>query len=327
MKRTRLTTNLKLKAMALGLAVLSWYIVSSITNFDKVITNVNLVLLLPDGWAVQEKNTDDFQVTFRGTKEDLLLLDERSVQLFVDLRGEEFAPNKQIRLGNRNVTHNSKARVYDLYPEQLNLRLGREGQRRLPVRPATTGEPAAGIRLETITYEPTHVTLYGAEDRLDSVSSLQAAPVVLTDRVRSFEQRVDVQLPSLDWIGRVDPSRVMVRVNLAGLTEDRIFENIPVRLSFQTSQQQGRDLIPIPEFAQVTLKGRQELLADLDPGRIQVFVPVMPGEEEAELIVHVPAGLDLLDVSPLRVRLVPRALPAAPAQPGAAKPEAEGAPL
>jgi len=306
MKRNRLNSNLKLKAMALGLAVLSWYIVSSITNFDKVITNVNLVLMLPDGWAVQEKSTDDFQVTFRGTKEDLLLLDERSVQLFVDLRSEEFAANKRIRLSNRNVTHNSKARIYDLHPAELELRLGREGQRRLPIRPSTVGDPAPGIRLETLTFEPTHVTLFGAEHRLDTVSSLLSAPVTLTDRVRSFEQRIEVQLPSPDWVGRVDPSRVLVRVNLAGLTEDRLFENLPIRLSFNTSHELGRNLLPVPEFVQVTLKGSPEFLADLKPERIQVFAPVTADSNEAELLVHVPAGLDVLDISPPRIRLIPR---------------------
>lgn len=320
MNAKRLTSNLKLKLMALGLAVLSWYIVSTITNFDKVITNVNMVLLLPEGWAVLEKSTDDFQVTFRGTKEDLLMLDERSVQLFLDLRNEEFTPTKRIRLTNRMVTHNSKARIYDLHPANLDLRLGREGQRRLPIRPATTGEPADGMRLETISFEPTHVTLYGAEDRLDTVTSLQSAPLLLTDRSRSFEQRVDVQLPSPDWIGRVEPARVLVRVNLSGLTEDRIFENIPVRLSFLSDQQQGRNRIPEPENVRVTLKGRPELLAELDASVIQAFAPYIEGQTEAQVIVHVPAGLDVLDISPSEVRL--RTPPEPPPEP---PPEETGA--
>lgn len=320
------THNYKLKAIALGLAWLTWYIVTTITNFDKVISNVNLVLMLPEGWAVLDKSTDEFQVTFRGTKEDLLMLDERSVQLFVDLRNEEFSPTKRIRLTNRIVTHNSKARVYELHPAYVELRLGREGSRRLPVRPTTSGEPAEGMRLESVVYEPTHVTLFGAEDRLDAITSLQTQPVNLADRVRSFEQRVDVLIPSQDWIGRVEPSRVTVRVNLAGLTEDRVLEGVPVRISLPGDYEGALPLEAVPQQVSLTLKGRPELLDELTPDTIYAFAPVESGRNEARVIVHLPAGVELLDVRPRNVALrtpppTPPAAPSPPADAEAPQPE------
>lgn len=82
--------NLKLKGLALLFALLSWYIVNQITSYDKAVPNMTLALQLPERWAVLEQSASEFQVVFRGTKEDLLLLDHRNVTLEADLRNLDF---------------------------------------------------------------------------------------------------------------------------------------------------------------------------------------------------------------------------------------------
>lgn len=316
------SSNLKLKGMALALALLSWYIVNKITNYDKTISNLSLEVNLPDGWAVLGKSTDDFQVIFRGTKEDLLLLDDRTVELSVDLSDESLDPNQYetflpVRLTPRNVNHNSKARVAEINPPDLEVRVVLEGQKQLPLRVNLTGEAVLGLQVETIATEPQRVTLFGARERLEPITALQTSPLNLSDRVGSFEQRVDVLPPTPDWVGRVEPARVTVRVTLVGLTEDRRFSNIPIRLYRDPASGPGPDLLPNPALVEVLLQGSPELLDSISTSDIRAFAEATNANGRSPVVVNVPPGLDVLDISPseVRMRLRPEPAPTPPPEP------------
>jgi YbbR domain-containing protein len=221
--------NVRLKAIALLLAIVSWGIVTRITNNETRINDVPVIITTPEGWAIRNQDVRTVDLTFRGTREDLLRLDERTIQVEVDLRDEEFTASRSIPLIPRMVAYTaSNARVTQIEPGVVNLSLGQEGSKDLPVLLTQSGQPPMGLTVESIQLEPSVVTLFGEQEALERISSLQTAPLSLTDRIRSFEQRVEVKLPSETWVGRVSPSRVLVKVTLAGVTEERRFTNVPL---------------------------------------------------------------------------------------------------
>ncbi len=312
-----LKSNVKLKGVALVLALLSWTIVDLLTNYPKTLIAQDLRVQLPEGWAVIGRDPSEFQVFFQGTREDLNFINENTLELMVDLSAENFDPSmvdnvRTVNLTSRNVIHNSRARVASIQPSSVRVRVGLEGQKQLPLRVNQTGELLEGLHVETITVEPPRVTLYGARDRLESVTALQTSPLNLTEKVGDFEQRVDVLLPSPDWVGRVEPARVLVRVTLVGLTEDRVFSEIPVRVTFDPAQGPRETLVPDPPVVTASLKGGAELLDRLEPDALRAFVAAGAAGQEARVYLHHPPGLELLDVQPPFVILRPYVEPPLP---------------
>jgi len=308
--------NYKLKAMALLFAVLTWGVVKQITNNDKVINNVPVEINLPEGWAIRDKDSNHVQVTFRGTREDLLLLDERTVQVQLDLREAEFEPEKNISILPRQVAYTgSNARITDIQPSTLTIRLGKEGRKQLPIIINHTGEPPRGIKIEALEAEPKVVTLYGAEDLLETVNALQTAPLNLSDKIQSFEQRVDVLPPNPEWVGRVEPPRVRAKVTLAGLTVERKFSGVPLLLYHHAGTPTGGRVVAEPETVEVFLKGSPQLLDTLSTDRIKAFVDASSesGNGRRDVNVLVPPGVEVLGVQPATVRIRP--LPAATPSP------------
>lgn len=299
--------NYKLKGMALLLAVLSWGIVKQITNNDKAIENVPVQISLPEGWAIRNKSTTEVQVTFRGTREDLLLLDERTVQVLVDLRESEFEQEKTIRILPRQVAYTgSSARIIDIQPDTLVVRLGKEGQKQLPVVVNRFGEPPEGLKVEAIETSPKIVTLYGAQDLLEQITSLQTAPLPLSDKIQTFEQRLEVIPPNEEWVGRIDPHRIRVKVTLAGLTEERRFEDVPLLLYHPATSASLGTRLAEPKTVDVFLKGSPQLLDTLDISSIKAFVsaseaPDAPVDKSVNVLV--PPGLEVLGVQPPTVQL------------------------
>ncbi|MCC5845304.1 MAG: hypothetical protein JJU05_13735 [Verrucomicrobia bacterium] len=298
-----LKSNVKLKGVALVLALLSWTIVDLLTNYPKSLVTPELRVQLPEGWAVIGREPSEFQILFHGTREDLNFINESSLEIIVDLSAEDFDPSvvdnvRTVNLTPRNVIHNSRARVASIQPSSVRVRVGLEGQKQLPLRVNQTGALITGLQVETITVDPPRVTLYGARDRLESVTALQTSPLNLTEKVGSFEQRVDVLLPSPDWVGRVEPARVQVRVTLVGLTEDRLFSDIPVRVSYDPAHPQRGLLVPDPPVVSASLKGGAELLDRMEPDDLRAFVAAGAASEEVRVYLHHPPGLELLDVQP-----------------------------
>jgi len=318
-----LAHNYKLKAMALLMAALTWGIVKQITNNDKTVLVEDIDLILPEGWAIRNKEATEVYVTFRGTREDLLLLDGETVEIRVDLRDSSFEAEKTVALERRQITYTgSTARIIDIRPSTPTLRLGREGKKQLPVIINQIGDPPEGLKLEAMTATPQLVTLYGAQDLLDEVNTLQTAPLNLSDKIQSFEQRLEVLPPSEEWVGRIDPARIRVKVTLAGLTVERKISGIPLLLYHPAG-----GLSPVawqtePETVEVFLRGSPQLLDDVKTSEIQAFVSAdstAPGQTRREVKVLTPPGIEVIGIQPDSVRL--RAPPPPPTPTPAPTPE------
>jgi YbbR domain-containing protein len=297
--------NVRLKAIALLLAIVSWGVVTQITNNETGITDVPVVINIPEGWAIRDQDVRTVDLTFRGTREDLLRLDERTIQLEVDLRDEEFLSTRSVRLTPRMVTTTaSNARVTKIEPDTVNLSFGREGSKDLPVLVTQSGQPPQGLTIESIQVEPSVVTLYGEQEVLETVSSLQTNPLNVSDRIRSFEQRVEVKPPTESWVGRVTPSRVLVKVTLAGVTEERRFADIPL-LTVHPVNVPVDPRAVAPETVDVFLEASPQLLDALEISDIRAFVSTDGRENERKPVqVLVPPGIDVLGVRPDTVRLI-----------------------
>jgi len=318
-----LAHNYKLKAMALLMAALTWGIVKQITNNDKTVLVEDIDLILPEGWAIRNKEATEVYVTFRGTREDLLLLDGETVEIRVDLRDSSFEAEKTVALERRQITYTgSTARIIDIRPSTLTLRLGREGKKQLPVIINQIGDPPEGLKLEAMTATPQLVTLYGAQDLLDEVNTLQTAPLNLSDKIQSFEQRLEVLPPSEEWVGRIDPARIRVKVTLAGLTVERKISGIPLLLYHPAGGPSPVAWQTEPETVEVFLRGSPQLLDDVKTSEIQAFVSAdstAPGQTRREVKVLTPPGIEVIGIQPDSVRL--RAPPPPPTPTPAPTPE------
>jgi len=303
MNKRRILRNYQLKGIALVLAMLSWVIVSRITNNNKILPNVPVQITLPEGWAIRDKDVNTVQVTFRGTSADLGLLGTKSVQITLDLRDEEFESEKTITISPRQVSFAGvNSRVTSIRPNSVTLQLGREGSRKLPVIVNQVGKPPEGFKVEAIEIEPPLVTVVGAEDVLEQINALQTIPLNLSDKIQSFTQRLDVQLPNPEWVGQIDPARVLVRVTITGLTVERKISSIPVFLIQPSNEFSSIRSVIDPVTVDVFLKGSPQLLDELDERRIQAFVSTQSLDDLESNIrkvnVLVPPGLEVLGTQP-----------------------------
>lgn len=297
--------NGKLKAMALLFAVLSWFVINQITSYDRVIPGVMLTLNLPEGWAVKDRSVSEFEVHFRGTQEELRLLDERYISINVDLRDEEYSGTMVLALTEKDVSHASNARILSVEPSSVEITFDQEGEKRVPINLNIQGELQLGIQVESAKADPQLVTVTGSKNLLEGITSLQTAPIDLSGRIQSFEQRVDVLPPGDEWSGKVSPASVLVKVTLVGTQTQRTLTGLPVQIMSVSTNALPAVLRSQPSVVDVFLQGRPELLETLAPERVRAYVLPQAGDSMQEVSVHVPPGVEVLEVQPASVRLSP----------------------
>jgi YbbR domain-containing protein len=178
--------------------------------------------------------------------------------------------------------------------------------RTVPVTPVVTGTPAPGFEVAGVTVDPPVVTVEGDADQLAELVGLETEPVSVN--AASSQQRRTVELVLPDGVVPLGQTTVLVTVDLRAVTETRSFST-GVRvvgddpgLTYQPST--DRVLLVIGGgTADLDRLDGSTLVADLDVSDLGV------GQADVPVTVELPAGLNLVSVSPATVRVTVGAVP------------------
>ena len=173
-----LTNNIGMKILALVFSFFLWLVVVNIDDptqtrtFTAVVKVTNEDVLTDAGKIYEVKdgiNTVSFRVTAkRSIIEKLSSSDFTAIADMNYLESEERVPV--------TITANSYASSVTISSKQLYLYvvLEDEATNRLVIDAKTTGEPADGVAIESVTCSPTVITVTGREDKVTSIVSVEA---------------------------------------------------------------------------------------------------------------------------------------------------------
>lgn len=290
--------NWKLKALAMFLAIISYYMIRDATGYE-VEYDVKIEVDAP-GVAVLDKDPDVVRIRFRGTQDDILRLDQNKLK--VTLRPRQDQPDglpKVIPINRRDVERPPSVTIVKIDPVAVVLTFDREVTQTFTVeKPRTIGRPLVGnAELELI---PQEVTLRGPQRRLEEMvregrDRLTTEPVDVDGRVQSFTRYVKVLPPGGGWSAQIDPPEVQVRVTIATALVTREWPNLSV-LAVRDPDAVGK-LIMQPKRVDVYVKGPPETVEALALENLRIFVDCLGPDpsttHERPVQVHLPMSMDL----------------------------------
>jgi YbbR domain-containing protein len=168
----------------------------------------------------------------------------------------------------------------------------------LPISPQITGTPAAGFELAAATVTPRFVTVEGDVDELQSLLSVDTAPISVSGFSSSQEIQAPLVLPT--GVVALDVQTVKVSITVRAVTASRNFE-IGLRI---VGARPGYTYAPAVDRILITVGGSvadldrligSTLAADLDVGALG------PGTAQVPVAVDLPAGLTLVAANPPNV--------------------------
>jgi len=259
------------KAASLLLALIAWYAIQAVINFETLVPDVPLIVQLDPGWAILDWSAKTADVLFRGSQEDIRYLNRDQVKVELDMRGKPVKGTLTVRLNPKNVRSSGAVRPVLVKPDVVTLRLDQEGEKQVPVKADLQGVPPEGYEGERVVCTPASVAVYGPKRRLDEIDVVRTAPIDLEGRSRSFKKlKMNVLQPSETWTARMSPSNVVVEVFIAERAATKEIEDVPVTVLVPPGSRQRFDVWP--QRVKVTLRGRAELLKELGKDDVVAFV-------------------------------------------------------
>ena len=300
-----LLENKSTKLLSLVLAAITWYSIRDTISFEVVVPDIRLDIQVKEGTAILYQSATTADVTFRGSQEDIQLIDPRRIRVVVDLRGNS-AGSEQVPIAPDRVEGARGVRAVVVKPNTLMVTLDRESEKRVQVRGMFSGKPLLG-QVESVTCDPVTVELRGPAGKLAATDFVRTEPVDVDGRIQSFAKRIRVLPPSDTWVAHIEPPDVQVKVNIEEKAAEREWKDVPV-LAVITQRSPIRVEIQ-PSKVNLMLYGRSEMLERIEGNDVRVLVDcaslVLPGEYDVPVYVRTPTEMEVTAATdPERVHVV-----------------------
>lgn len=208
------TRNLGYKAIALILALLLWYDVTSeettvidypvplqiaVEGADMIITN-------------QEQLPPEVEVTFSGTGKELLRLDKNDLSVQERVQGgENDSVVVTLDLGDVRRPASLAVTPIGIAPRQVTVVTDRFMERTVPLQPVGAPRAAEGYRVEDVDVSPRRVSVRGVTAEVRPIGSLALDLSQLTDVEGEFDERLEIAVPESLRTVTVNPDTVRIR--------------------------------------------------------------------------------------------------------------------
>lgn len=240
--------------LCLILAFLGWQAIRKTIGFEISVSNISVEVEPPAGWAVWEKSMQRVNIVFRGSREDIRYLNSDQLHITVPLQDPIHGEEMTIKLSEAFLQNPTGAKVVSFSPDEIVVRLDREGDKLLPVKASVIGNLPEGLEVERIISSPAAVRVFGAQQTLDAMENIQTEEIDLKNRQTSFKESVPIAQSN----GRmsVKPDWVSVEVVLEERNSTAVYEKIPVRI--MSASGDSRKFTVFPETVNVMVQGQKD---------------------------------------------------------------------
>ena len=259
--------HLGLKILAIALAALLWLTVAGEHVVERSLRVPLEYRNIPEALEIVGNVPDSIEVRVRGSSAVLSRLQSGEIVAVLDLSNAR-AGSRLFHIRNEEVRSPFGVEVAQVSPATLALELEKSVRRRIPVVPATEGEPAPGFVIGRVTADPATVEIVGPDSRVRQVAEATTEPVSVKDARVRVRDGVTV--------GVVDPSvrltqalRAEVTVEIWPAPVERQITDVPVRYRNLT---QGLRANISPRLVLVNVRGSKDALADVRGDSVQAFV-------------------------------------------------------
>jgi|GEM_PF-1025936 len=252
------------------------------------------------------------RVIMRGTADSLSGISEADLEAWVDFSGHqgEGIFREPIRVERHSGSSDSVGVELSVDPLTLKLHLEKKIVKTVPIRPDFEGQPARNFELSGFQVSPSVITVEGPRTVVESVDSVDTEAIELRGKTDTFSIKARV-LSHSPLVGFPFGNTVDVQGIMSSSLASLVLENVQPQIVNLTPGLVLKS--PLPSV-KVRLRGTREALQKLNKDALGApTLPVTadlsgittPGNvPEIPLNVHLPDGVELVELTPAVVNLI-----------------------
>ncbi|MCF6150180.1 MAG: hypothetical protein E3K37_16185 [Candidatus Kuenenia sp.] len=312
------TGNLLTKFMAMVMAVALWlYAINRHTEDLREV--IKLSVSVPTGITVIEQSTEEIVVHLRGPlnviENTKSLINDQKIQAKYLIQespeGIEDQIKQTIFITREHLNLPNSVKLISVYPEKINVLLGKLQKKRLKVNLLKKGEPAIGYAIANEFVFPAEVEVEGPLNALKEVVSINTVPVdiggITIEQNRTFPWRIAIDQKVV--VKQGDKSITVpvscgedVRVWLQAMEkqETKVLEKLKIKILMPDNYPYVIKLRD--EYVNIKVKGPKLLLEKLNPEDIVPYVDVTslkpPGPYKQPIKCNLGKNFEIVDKLP-----------------------------
>ncbi|MCF6158239.1 MAG: hypothetical protein E3K32_06650 [wastewater metagenome] len=316
------TGNILTKLMAFAMAFALWLYATNRHTGD-LTEMVKLNISVPEGVTVLEQSRKEIMIHLRGPQNiiDSLksMIEEQKIQATYVIRDPldkiEDQEKRAIFVSREHLNLPNDIKLMALYPDKINITLGKLHRKKLKVAIQKKGEPAIGYAIANEFVFPGEVEVIGPLNVLKGVTSIHTVPIdidgITIDQNRTFPWKIGIDQKITVMKGDKNTSvpvvckeDVRVWLQVVEQQDTKFFEKVKIKV--MRPAEHPYEIKLQDEFSDVKVRGPKLALDKLTNEDILLYVDVTslkpPGPYKQPMKYVFPKNIELLDRLP-EVRL------------------------
>lgn len=207
-----LSTNLKLKILALAFATALWFFVAGQSDTEVGFLVPIVFKGMPKELVMTSSPPEDAEVRVGGPKFLINNLSPSQIMVEIDLAGAKEGLNT-VRLAPKDVSTPTGVGVLRVRPTSIDIRMEKLVSVSLPVRVRLAGKPAAGFKVASVTALPASVNASGTKKDLQTMEWVYTRPVDVSGLTETAQFTAALEIPAREFRS-VSAEKVTVKVKI-----------------------------------------------------------------------------------------------------------------
>jgi YbbR domain-containing protein len=209
-----LVANAGLKALALFLALVVWFVVSAPRResvSERTLPVPLSIVGIPAQLMITTPVPEAVNVRLRGRVSVIRSLSSQNLAVTIDMRNWAQAGDALITIRSQAINAPEGVEVVSVDPNRVGFRLEQVRQRVVNIRPFLVGDPPKGYTVGDPTVSPDHALVSGPLSQIRNMTDVATERIIMTGRTALFVQNVGVVSDS-PLVRVVEPQTVEVTV-------------------------------------------------------------------------------------------------------------------
>ncbi len=259
--------HLGLKVLAIALASLLWFTVAGEHVVERSLRVPLEFRNIPNDLEIVGNAPDNVDVRVRGSSALLSRVQAGEIVAVLDLSTARTG-SRLFHIRSDEVRAPFGIEVAQVVPPTISIEVEKSAQRKVPVVPATQGEPAPGFVAGRVSAEPATVDIVGPDTRVRQIAEATTEPVSIAGARSRVRDVVTVGVADSS-VRLLLPQSATVIVEVAPAPVERSVPDVPVRWRNLGT---GLRAQIAPSLVRVSVRGGRDALASVRNDSVQSFV-------------------------------------------------------
>jgi len=188
-------------------------------------------------------------------------------------------------------------------PQELDLEVDKCRQKKVPVRAMVSLKTKDGYTLVGITAQPDTIVVNGPASYVDTLKYVKIIKNMDSDIAAPFQTKIPVK-QTKNFYAKYIPQQVQLSFDIQRIAEKAI-ENVPVEVIHTPP---NYDVVPLPSFVNLYLRGGEKILAGARPEDFKVVIDFRrdwrPGNDKIKSHVETKLNLLFTEARPSQFELI-----------------------